>query len=1054
MTLALIFGHFPLLNRLADTAYGLMPYCFAAFYADQFSKKTKNTPLLDPLVVWSVSALCAYVAYQFFPVAGPVYAFTSHFFPLNMPPADFIPLTPTMVTPVARNGAPSMHLGWAMILWLLAHLAEAPRWRAFFAIVVGLTVIATLGKGEHYAIDLVVAVPFVVGVLGLCSHRLEWNSRSRFLAIALGFGVWVSWVILLRTSIVTFVAHPPLAWLAVIATIFVSMWLFGRLRLSLKQTNTALSNFEASGRELPATKQVALGAQNSHLKIAGMFVASGFAGLMYEVIFSKSLALTFGSTSTAAYTVLATYMGGMALGTWLGAKFAGRTKHVILAYAGCEFFIGLYSIATPVLFAGVQYSYVLLASDTSPDASQLTGLRVALGGAVLLLPTMMMGATLPLLVSHINSHVDSLGRSVAILYSANTFGAAAGAFLTGYIIIPSFGLSSSLLLAALINFLVAFAAIGFHKQNKQVTRPMPPAEIRQLVSADTPTSSQRNAGVVAITVLTVGGIVTLALEVLYMHMLAVVVGNSTYAFSLMLATFLVGLGAGAEFARRTLCRIADLRYLMGCLQVVLAIFILGAVYVWDDIPDYFGSYAGYPVALGFGARELIRGIVAFLVMFPPAFIIGAAYPVAMECVGRAWPLRRVRMLGVAASLNTLGNITGVFLAGFVLLPFTGALHSIQVMGFVVVCMSMWLFIGSKARRWKFVPLAAIALTAAYQPTSFNYDKLITGANVYFSPQNFGHVIAKAESVDGGLTTVSETIILKQKLRTLLTNGKFQGNDSIGGEMVAQAGFAFAPLLHTEKRDSALVIGFGTGVTTRTLHAAGFETTDVVDLSADIVDMARKYFTEVNDDVLNKPGVNIKITDGRNYLLLQPTQYDVIGLEVSSIWFAGAAALYNQEFYRLAKARLRPNGVLQQWVQLHHITPIDIMYIIGSIKSEFEYVWVYEIGGQGIVIASNDPARGPNETAMRLLETTPSLTSLRDIVGESPAVLARKLVLGPDDVNRMLSSSGVPPSHWISTDNNMFLEYSTPRGNVLDATHSFDANYAFMRKFSGTALSLK
>ena len=165
----------------------------------------------------------------------------------------------------------------------------------------------------------------------------------------------------------------------------------------------------------------------------------------------------------------------------------------------------------------------------------------------------------------------------------------------------------------------------------------------------------------------------------------------------------------------------------------------------------------------------------------------------------------------------------------------------------------------------------------------------------------------SRSVDGGLTTVAESKGQDgPRIRTLLTNGKFQGNNAPTGEVQAQIGFTLAPLLHTPERGHALVIGYGVGGSAHTMRSAGFRQIDVVDFSADIFRLANQYFSEVNDRVSTKRNVNAYVTDGRNFLLLHPRQYDVISMEITSIWFAGGGSLYNQEFYRLAKRCLKPD----------------------------------------------------------------------------------------------------------------------------------------------------
>jgi spermidine synthase len=312
-------------------------------------------------------------------------------------------------------------------------------------------------------------------------------------------------------------------------------------------------------------------------------------------------------------------------------------------------------------------------------------------------------------------------------------------------------------------------------------------------------------------------------------------------------------------------------------------------------------------------------------------------------------------------------------------------------------------------------IAVLALLVHGATMRLDYETLSSGANVYFSAQMWGKVVDHAESIDGGLTTVTRRETPPPAINTLLTNGKFQGNDAMGGEMQAQIGFALAPLLHQDQRGQALVIGYGTGATARVFHEAGFERVDIAELSGDVVRMADRHFSAVNASVSTRPGVKMHVTDGRNLLLLSDKQYDVVSIEISSIWFAGAASLYNKEFYELVRSRLAPGGVLQQWVQLHRLTPLDILSIIGTVRSEFQYVSIYMIGSQGIIVATNDAERAvPRSSAMELLRQTPGLAEVRRIAEREPSL-------------------------WWSTDDNLRLEYSTPRANVNDAEKTMRFN---------------
>jgi predicted membrane-bound spermidine synthase len=786
------------------------------------------------------------------------------------------------------------------------------------------------------------------------------------------------------------------------------------------------------------------------LRFSAMFFASGFAALVYQVLFAKELALVFGSTATATLTVLATFLGGMAIGSLIGGVLAQRVRRPLLVYAAIEFGIAMYCILTPQLFGAIQSAYVAMASGMPPDAAALTVMRVVLGAAVLLVPTVLMGTTLPLLARAIASADGaSLGVRVAKLYFANTGGAALGALLTAYFVIPALGAHRTTLIAAVVNLMVALAAIELFKTE-------PAAAVQSGAERDPGLHAEptrflpdriRHAALLA---LGAGGLLSLGLEVVYIHMLAIVAGNSVYAFGLMVATFLVGLSIGGGLARPLLAghRAEPVAALAISLFGLCISAALGSL-LWNGVPDYFASFALHPAATSFASREAIRAVVCALLMIPPTLFIGAAYVLAIDLFTTTALQQRNLALGIGAAVNTLGNIVGVLLFGFVVLPGLGGLGAAKLIAAAALALATAVALIAKRPGRPVLAMGAVALLAVAisQGVQLNYDQISTGANVYFLPQLRGKVIAHAESIDGGLTTVNRQDTPIGPVLTLLTNGKFQGNDAIKGEMQAQVGFAFAPLLHQDHRDRALVIGYGTGVTSRAFHEAGFKKVDIAELSRDIVAMADGHFESVNRHASTAPGVSLHLTDGRNFLLLSSAQYDVISLEISSIWFAGAASLYNQEFYQLAKSKMKADGVLQQWVQLHHLSQLDVLAIVATIRSEFRYVSLYLLGDQGILVATDDPLRAsPRAEAIAALQARPQLADLRGVLGRPAASLVDSRLLDADGVDRFIKEVGIDAQLWLSTDDNLRLEYDTPKGNVNDGKKSFQINKDLLTRF--------
>jgi spermidine synthase len=264
-------------------------------------------------------------------------------------------------------------------------------------------------------------------------------------------------------------------------------------------------------------------------------------------------------------------------------------------------------------------------------------------------------------------------------------------------------------------------------------------------------------------------------------------------------------------------------------------------------------------------------------------------------------------------------------------------------------------------------------------------------------------------------------------------------------MKAQIGFSLVPLLHVPERGRAAIIGLGTGVSTRIASDAGFEHLDVIELSQDIVDMARTHFSRINGGVLERPRVHTHVTDGRNFLLLSNQPYEFIGMEVSSIWFAGAANLYNREFYTIARGALAERGVLQQWIQLHRLSHEDILSIIATLRTVFPRVWLYVVGSQGVLVGCTWDC-SPKPETLASIDQEPGLAQARSILQAGAAELLGSRLLAPEDVDRMLASAGVSGEALVSTDDNLRLEYSTPRGNVRRYAESLRDNLEFLRGF--------
>lgn len=1025
----------PYLKGLLIIVYMHLPAAAACIFALVNGGRVKShTRILDAFV-WV--GLGGFVLYHVVPVVGPTYFFRSDF-PLQPPSPEKMKSLQYLAIPEYRNCFPSLHTAWALVIFHYARpLGRLPVLLSGGFVLMTLT--ATIGLGLHYIIDLFAAAPFVMVVLASIHRPTRWRHWS-----LVGTACFLCWCVAVIFGADLGRDYPTI----VLALSAITLALYMRASLEIKV------GAETSG-DYKATQPTPAKDLRRERWLVPMFFASGFAALVYQVVFAKALGLTFGSMGTASATVLTAFMAGIAVGSWLGGRLADGRHDPIKIYLVCEIGIAIWCVLTPVLFDTVRAQYIEFASGGDPAAPKLVLVQLLLGLAILMPPTVLMGMTLPVLTAYLERSSIGFGSVVGRLYAANTVGAAAGALLTGYFLLPTFGSKATTSLAVVLNLMAALAANWLSKQEdhhakNQTDLALRPPTVEK--DDDEVVSSVRlTEGRVAIFVLFVGGILTLALESTYIHLLAVVAGNSAYAFSLMLFAFLIGLGGGAQLSRLALDR--GIRASIGLATAYLGIaaLIIAGLFWWDQIPAYFDSFAQYNETKTFEKREFVRFVACALTMLPVSTLIGAAFPFAMEMVGGAWPKARIRALGRAAAANTAGNIIGALVGGFILIPMFGSFSTLELIAGIALglgAVTVWT-LPDRVRVRLLLPMVAVMAMYPILPDGFDMDRLASGANVYFKSHGYGDVVDYAESLDGGLTTVQRSDHpVDGRVYTLLTNGKFQGDSSDDREMKAQVGFGLVPMFHSSQTDRGLVIGLGTGVTARALHDGGVKHVDIVELSGDLLRLAKTYFSKKNGGVLERANVQSYVTDGRNFLMLTKKRYDLISIELSSIWFAGAAALYNSEFYQLAKKALTDDGVLQQWIQLHRLSTRDLVSIVATIRNEFNDVWLYEVGGQGMLIACMKPCPITETNRMRL-RTAPDLTPLLELFGgKLPDVEASRL-LKPRELDRFLIGMrdfGLNAEMLLSTDDNHLLEYSTPKANVRPYRESMIENLNLFRQY--------
>ena len=839
--------------------------------------------------------------------------------------------------------------------------------------------------------------------------------------------------------------------------------------------------------------------------LAILFFFSGGSSLVFETIFTRLLTYAFGNTAHAVSTVLAAFLGGLAGGAFLFGRWVDRRPPSLWVYGGLELLVGIYCLFIPRLFALLTQTYVALYHWLHLGPAALTWVRFGLAAIVILIPTLLMGGTLPALARFVSAERRDFEADVSRLYGWNTLGAALGTLASTYLLMPYLGVRGTIGLACAINFSI-FLCVAFLAR-----RPVP-VLLREEVPAAPAASFESGHARTKIVVLVFGafatGAVALAYEVVWTHVLAFLIGNTVYAFGVMLFTFLCGLGLGAQIVARRFPRPQIWARALAGSQLFLALAIFCTVPLWNRIPDVFarglakafefdllgvafllllrmaylawkiyrlpsGSKFPWPrgIELGievlllvgimtadtaflwkyetayFVSGELLRFLCAFYLLIIPSLLLGLSFPLLLNLASHRTAKVGGSVGGIYAA-NTLGAILGSVLTGFGVLPRWGSLASLRasatanlVLGLVF---ALWLVpLRRRLRLVLTMVVASLALVFWTGQGDWDARRMSRGSYVYFDGGwPIDRVLYMQEDIQGGLTSVIQV----GQTRIMLSNGKFQGNNS--GEMGAQIRFALIPILFTRQFDKALVIGLGTGNTLRTVASFPFCAIDTVEIAPHIVDAARQWFEDVNARVFDRdPRVRLHLADGRNFLLLSREHYDLITIEISSIWISGEADLYNKEFYELCRARLKERGVLQQWVQIHHMRTQDFLVILNTAAQVFPHVAFFLGPEQGVLIASASPL----ECDYRQLETLDTIPRVREelalINTPSLTALLGELMLYGESMRQALAylpGLGGHAADFASTDFRPYLEYQTPKGNTVPY-NTIPVNVNFMQR---------
>ncbi|MBC8469480.1 MAG: fused MFS/spermidine synthase [Planctomycetes bacterium] len=710
-----------------------------------------------------------------------------------------------------------------------------------------------------------------------------------------------------------------------------------------------------------------------------LFLLSGAAGLVYEVTWTRAFGVVFGNTIFAVSTVLTAFMLGMAAGSWLFGRIADRSLRPLRLFALLEIGIGLYAFAFATILTTVDLFYSWFFQSFHPSFYPLSLVRFVTSIIILLIPTALMGGTLPVLSKlwanrpqEKGASDAGIGESTGFLYSINTFGAVAGSFLSGYVFIRIWGVSNTVYLAACANILIgvfSFILSMFtdkpvekkHK-HKRLVRKSKPAKGSSPEGEVITEQAVRKRKIVLAAVL-VAGFCALALEVLWTRVLLFVLGTSVYAFACMLTCFILGLALGSFLCSRIfLGRIKNGIFALGIVEFLVGLSVLGSILLLGML-WYIDLILTEKLLAGTFWKEVAAHFIdASVVLLLPTVFMGMVFPIAVKVCAGSWKAAGKR-IGEVYACNTMGCVVGSFAAGFVMVPLLGLRDSFLLIVVIQLLLAVVVLFLSEKRRLILcagaagISIAAIIFSVLYIPR----DIFLQTMNTYHYPSKIIYIkdgatgtITVHDMPDGDRLIVVDGVDVAGMNFMLRTTQKLQG---------------YVPLLMHKDPQKVLQIGYGSGETSGIGLAFGVEDYRIVDVCPSVFEAGR-FFETINRSSYKDPRLKKIIMDGKNYVKLTDEKFDIIMNDSTYPGTTGSSALYTYEHFIQCRDKLKDDGILSCWIPLD-LRGEDLQLIFKTFQEAMPHscVWMANncVNKHAVLVGSKSPLRIDFQRAKKAVE---------------------------------------------------------------------------------------
>ena len=762
------------------------------------------------------------------------------------------------------------------------------------------------------------------------------------------------------------------------------------------------------------------------------FFLSGVAGLIFEVLWAKYLALYVGSTGMAQVIVLATFMGGLALGSEILGHLADRVKNPLKMYAFLEFGIGVYALLFDRIFLVGRAAFFQTVHIVGLSAGGLAAGKIAACVLSILLPTFLMGGTLPAMGRFMVRSLSGVGPFISRLYFLNSLGAVFGCLLAGFYLIRYFGLQFSMIAGASLNICAGLVALTvFTRIQEQAAAPAP---------EETPPENASPLPGWALPALllciSLSGAVSMVYEVAWIRLLTLVLGSSTYSFSLMLATFILGLALGSlllSLRRKTSGYIA----IFGVSELAVGLAILLSLPFYIKLPFWFNQLASSLVRepATFGLYQFCTFALCALVMIVPTILQGITLPAAIKAVTPD-VCRLGRRIGFVYAINTVGTLAGSVIAGFVALPILGIKVTLELAVLLNVLIGLLVLATEydNVRHQRLIlgaVLASLLVGGVYKFTMGPWDQHVLSAGLYRNRQRIPDYDSYRQKVgaqrdlifyrDGIDATIAVADLRGPEAdRMLIINGKVDATSS--KDMATQKLMAHLPMLLHPNPERVLIVGVGSGSTIGSVIAFdSVKEVDVVELSKDVIEASR-LFAPVNGEYWNDPRVKVYWEDAKTFLQITGKKYDVIISEPTNPWIAGIAGVFSKEYFQTCREHLAENGFFLQWIQSYELKDQTFFMILETFTGTFPCYSLWNSTQTDTVLLGSPQPYTPDISRMQ--SRVKQVSVRRDLQTMSIDNLLTLLSL------QMADHASAPYDiHWLGATHSDFfpaLEYIAPR----------------------------